>query len=294
MSTRPSARRRTFHTEGLLGEYLAELQADGQMESSLTKKRSEIRAAESLLGVPLEEATERQVRTWWLSIAGLKPRTRANRLSHVRGYALWLVAGDHRLDDPTRKLNRPRIPRGVPRDLDTTKVSEAVTAAAGTDPQVALALQLQHRLGLRDAETAQVRPTRDVVHRDGQPYLRILGKGGNERILPLPTELAALLAPIRGWAFPSARTSTGHASPKWIGGKVRDALRDVGLDGAVAHQLRHTAATNLQRLTGDITVTGEFLGHASLTSTQVYARGAGVTHDLIERMYAPAIDPKDA
>lgn len=281
-TTRP-----TWQALGTLGDYLAECQASGLQESTLDKRLTAIRGVEAYLEVTLLDATERQVRRWWLSIAGLAVRTRAARLSHVRGYSRWLVREDLRPDDPTRKIGHPRIPRSVPRDLDPARAAAAL--AAIPDHAVRLAATLQLRDGLRVSEVAGIRPARDLITRaDGRTWLRVRGKGGHEREVPVPDDLAAELRRLAGagWLLPSAASSTGHMTPDHLGGLIAGALRDAGVD-ATSHQLRHTAATTVLQRTGDVTVAQALLGHRHLGTTQVYARPRGLDHDLVTHLYDP-------
>lgn len=285
MTTRTA--RPTWQALGTLGEYLAECQASGLQESTLSKRLTAIRAAEAFLETPLLDADERQVRRWWLSIASLAVRTRAARLSHVRGYCRWLVRQDLRVDDPTRKIGHPRVPRSVPRDLDPTAAAAAL--AAIPDPAVRLAATLQLRDGLRVSEVAGIRPARDLITRaDGRAWLRVRGKGGHEREVPVPDDLAHQLHALAGagWLLPSPASSTGHMTPDHLGVLIAAALRDAGVD-ATSHQLRHTAATAVLQRTGDIALAGALLGHRQLSTTQVYARHRGLDHDLVTHLYDP-------
>ena len=277
--------RPTWQQLGTLGEWLAECRASNIADSTLIKRRDVIRGVEALIGTPLTEASERQVRTWWLTIAGLAVRTRATRLSHVRGYCRWLVREDIRPDDPTRKISHPRIPRSLPRDVDPAVAQQAL--AVIPDERVHAAGELLFRCGLRIIEVAGIRPARDLIRRgDGRTWLRVTGKGGHEREVPISEELAARLRDLAGagWLLPSAASTSGHLTPDYLGSLVAGALRDGGLD-ATSHQLRHTAATRALQETGDITAAQLLLGHRQLSTTQVYARAKGLDHDVITHMY---------
>jgi integrase/recombinase XerD len=269
-----------------MGLYLLDCRAD-LAPSTVVTKYTVLRAVERYLGRSLVEASERDVRRWWRALpAGVARPTRAAYLSHVRTYCRWLSREDLRPDDPTRRIDAPRRRRGVPRDLDPGRVLAILDGLSGAARD---AVDLMLHLGLRCAETAAVRPGTDLRTRaDGRTSLRVVGKGGAERVPPVPAHLAARLrAHPGGWLFPSAASSSGHLTPGRIGWVVADALRSGGLPGATAHQLRHTAATALLARTGDITLVKAFLGHASLTSTEIYARSAAVPADIIETLYSP-------
>lgn len=269
---------------GVLEEWLDECRASGLQPGTLRKRRSTLRGVQAAIGAPLTEATERQLRRWWLSIAGLAVRTRAARLSHVSCACRWLVREDIRPDDPTRRITRPRLPRSVPRDVDADRARAAI--AAIVDDAVRLAATLQLEDGLRVSEVAGIKPARDLITRAGGDWLRVRGKGGHEREVPVRPEVAAQLRDVAGlgWLLPSAQSSTGHLTPDRLGALIAGALRDGGLD-ATSHQLRHTAGTAALQSTGDITVAQALLGHRQLSTTQVYARPRGLTHEVVASLY---------
>ncbi len=272
---------------GPLEDWLAECRASGLQPSSLAKRAAVLRGVQRATGAPLTDVTERQVRRWWLSIAGLAVRTRAVRLSHLACACRWLVREDIRPDDPTRRIQRPRLPRSVPRDVDADRARAAIGAIG--DDAVRLAATLQLDDGLRVSEVAGIKPARDLITRQGVDWLRVRGKGGHEREVPVTADLARQLRDVAGlgWLLPSSASSTGHMTPDHLGGLIAAALRDGGLD-ATSHQLRHTAGTAALQATGDVTIAQALLGHRQLSTTQVYARPRGLTHDVLAAMYRTA------
>ena len=113
--------------------------------------------------------------------------------------------------------------------------------------------------GLRRCEVATVKGA-DVT---GQ-WLRVTGKGGHTRMVPLPRHLAARVRSTPGWVFPGA--IDGHLSARRVGEIVGALLPD----GVTAHALRHRYATRVYQRSGDIRAVQTLLGHAKLDTTMIY------------------------
>lgn len=125
-------------------------------------------------------------------------------------------------------------------------------------------LRLSAEAGLRRGEVAQVH-TRDLVEDLDGWSLRVHGKGGRERVVPLPAALAVELRRLpAGWAFPG--DCGGHLSPRWVGTVVARLLPA----GYTMHTLRHRFATRAHDVDGDLCVVQELLGHANINTTRAY------------------------
>ena len=144
---------------------------------------------------------------------------------------------------------------------------DAYIADALADPNIdrraALAIELMSTCGLRRAECARVRG-RDVEAVGQGWQLRIVGKGGHVRVVPLPPTLALRLRCTPGWVFPGY--VDGHISPAWLGKLVGRVL----VEGYTPHKLRHRFGTVVYDQSHDLRAVQELLGHASLATTQVY------------------------
>lgn len=209
-----------------------------------------------LTGVPVESATAADLDRWWQLIP-MDPATRGAYLSGLCRFYRWRLLRDPAASDPTRYLTRPRLPRRLPRPVSAAAVEVAVAATAQPcRTWIAVAAWA----GLRRAEIAGLSPGH--VHVDGTTLsLRITGKGGRQRLIPVPPRLATVLAGY-GWPIRTA----GH-----VGDQVATCLRRLGID-ATCHQLRHYYATELYRATGDVLAVSTLMGHASVATTQVYAQ----------------------
>lgn len=212
---------------------------------------------------------------------GLSPRSLARRLSAVRSFLRWL--SDREGFDASRALSArgPRYRRSLPRPIPVDQ-ARAVLALAGTrhpTPWVAArdaaVLTMLYGLGLRISEALAL---------DGEDWpfgdtLVIKGKGGRERVVPvLPVAAAAVgeylrLAP---WTLsPGAPLFRGVRGGRLAPGAVQQAMvslrQSLGLpETATPHALRHSFATHLLAAGGDLRTIQQLLGHASLSTTQVY------------------------
>lgn len=123
--------------------------------------------------------------------------------------------------------------------------------------------------GLRCTELADAR--RDHLERTASgAVLWIRGKGRRRRHVPVPAELAAQLEPLAGYFVTTAHDKP--FTPHGVADFVARVMRAHGVD-ATAHQLRHAYARNLYAATHDLLGLSAALGHSSLDTTQVYARG---------------------
>jgi integrase len=183
-------------------------------------------------------------------------------LSSLKLFYEWAAEEEWIIRDPARSIktaaSRPRADRPC-----TTEMLEAAieAARASGDEEAWLALMVQSRTGIRRAEAASIH-SRDISD-DGQ-WLRVTGKGDRQRLVPLSGEVLALIRRRGdGWLFPGR--FGGPVKPGTIAARTRRYLPIRN------HALRHWAATSVYRASGkDIILVQTVLGHASVSTTQVY------------------------
>jgi integrase/recombinase XerC len=238
---------------------------------------------ESLGRAALSRVTISDMRAWMAHARGrgLSPRSLARSLSAVKTFTRWLAERDG--FDPTailsarsprfkRKLPRPLAPDAARAMLDAVEAQALLPWVAARDLAV---LTLLWGCGLRISEalalTGADHPLPDT--------LRIIGKGGRERVVPvLPAarDAVAAYAAICPWpaerGAPLFRGARGGAlSPRLVQQAMARARTGLGLPAtATPHALRHSFATHLLNAGGDLRTIQELLGHASLSTTQVY------------------------
>ena len=213
---------------------------------------------------------------------GFSSRSLARTMSALRSLFRWLESEDIVASRAVRQVALPKIPHSVPKPLTTEKAAAVVDGGMAADLDWVSArdvavLLLLYGSGLRISEALGL-VTKDAPVR-GRDVLRIVGKGDKERMVPvLPVTQTAVgrymemvpyaLAPD-GPLFLGAKG--GPLSPRIIQ-LVMERMR-VGLglpDTATPHALRHSFATHLLSAGADLRQIQELLGHASLSTTQVY------------------------
>ena len=213
---------------------------------------------------PLETATARQVEDWFNAHTWADDTARSVRSSLAEFYR-WAMMEGHLDRDPTARLGRfhegPAIPRPVPEALYRERLMTA-------EPAIALAIQLAGEAGLRRGEAAQLAGD-DVVDTIAGPIIRVHGKGGKVREVPISAALASRARRAcragDGWAFPGRG---GHITPGHLGRLVSQALGP----GHTMHGLRHRFATICYAHTGDLVAVQKLMGHSSIKTTLRYIR----------------------
>ena len=227
----------------------------------------------------LAEATERgpgqidgDALAAWLASDGWSPNTRCSARASLRAFFAWAGQTGRRADDPTAALLTIAPTPGRPRPCPESALLEAVRAAGDRER---LMLALGACAGLRRAEIAACRG--DSLERDLDGWsLRVTGKGGRVRRVPLTDEIAEQIhARGPGWTFQGqvrdgravlGDRSAGHLSAGRVGELVSDLLPGTW----TTHTLRHRFASAAYRADRDIRAVQELLGHVSVATTQVY------------------------
>lgn len=217
------------------------------------------RAAAGLGGNPWQVTLDEL--TAWLGGQGWGPNTRRTYRSSLRAFYAWAMATGRTRVSPAHQLPPVRVPRAKPRPAPELAYREALARA---DERVHLAIRLAAQCGLRRGEIARLHS--DDVERDLAGWsLRVKGKGGHVRMVPMPDDLGdQLAARARGWLFSSSHG--GHLTPAHLGKLVAAALPG----DLTTHTLRHRAATVAYAATHDLRAVQEFLGHSKPETTAMY------------------------
>ncbi|MDX5361330.1 MAG: site-specific tyrosine recombinase XerD [Alphaproteobacteria bacterium] len=232
---------------------------------------------------------------------GLAPATRRRRLAAVRQFFAFLYEEGARGDNPAATLEGPARARTLPKSLSEGEV-DALLAAARAVPgakgaRLLCLVELLYATGMRISELVTL-PASAV--RKGPEMLLIRGKGGKERIVPLGAAAReaiaaylplrpAFLAPEAGsagggenpWLFP-ARGGPGHLPRGSVHRMLKDLAVAAGIDAerVSPHVLRHAFATHLLAHGADLRAIQTLLGHADISTTEIY------THVLDARLRA--------
>ena len=214
--------------------------------------------------------------------AGSTSRSLARTMSALRSFFRWLEAGEGLTVAAAHQVALPRIPHSVPKPLTVEKARAVIEAGEENgDGWVGLrdaaALMLLYGAGLRISEALGL--TRREAPINGRDVLRIEGKGGKERLVPV---LAVTQAAIERYLAACPYTldpdgplfvgvKGGPLSPRILQLAIARMRAALGLpETATPHALRHSFATHLLSAGADLRQIQELLGHASLSTTQVY------------------------
>jgi integrase/recombinase XerD len=273
--------------------------ADGLAKNTLESYRRDVAGfaawLESARKRALLEAAPEDLQghlAWQVEERRSSARTTGRLVSALRRFYQFAVREGLRGDDPAAALERPRLPRSLPQSLSEAEV-EALLAA----PDVASAAGLRDRAmletlyasGLRVSELVGLKPVQVSLD---MGVVRVLGKGAKERLTPLGEEAVAWIQRYVAEARPAlldGRKADALFVTARGGGMTRQAFwalvkrhaRKAGIARAISpHTLRHAFATHLINHGADLRVVQLLLGHADISTTQIY------THVARERLKA--------
>lgn len=263
--------------------YLAARHARGEYNAvSLRKVGPRLRTLDASFGNrPLSQLTRHAIERWLESLHHLAPNSRAAYLASVRKFTEWLTLERIVAADPCAGIAKVKRARSVPRALPAGAIRASLRVCHDSRDRVIVWLEVG--MGLRRAEVAGARwENYDDLGRT----LRIVGKGGHVRVLPVPVRVAAALAAVRqrgntGPIVTSRRDPGQGISPEAVGQISTRILREAGVkhapyDGISGHAYRHTCASDVLDGGADLRVVQEMLGHVALSSTSIYLRRATV------------------
>ena len=218
---------------------------------------------------------------WGLRSKGLSAASLARKLRALRSYYRFEAAEGHVPDDPTRRIRSPRLPHRLPQVLAVPEAQALLRASAGGAFQrirTRAAVELLYATGMRASELLGLKP--EAVNFE-EGWVRARGKGSKERMIPMHERARAALR--RYLIERERRFQTRTVSPELFLSRMGKKLsrmqlwRDVrgwgaqaGLKDLHPHTLRHSFATHLLKGGADLRALQEMLGHASLTTTQLY------------------------
>jgi integrase/recombinase XerD len=226
----------------------------------------------------------------------------ARALVAVRGMHAFLVTQGLAGADPARDVAPPAPPRRLPKAIPLADVERLLDAAGPSDDPRSLRdralLEFLYGTGARISEATGLDV--DELQLDDDPVVRLAGKGGKHRIVPVGSyavqALSAYLVRARpALAAASKRVAVvpavflnargGRLTRQGAWGVLQAAASRAGLDDVSPHTLRHSFATHLLDGGADIRVVQELLGHASVSTTQIYTL---ITVDKLREVYAAA------
>jgi integrase/recombinase XerD len=214
--------------------------------------------------------------------AGRSPRSLSRYLSGFRQFYQWLLREGRILKDPSALIDSPKLGRGLPKALNEKQV-EALLEAPDVESPLGLRdrtmLELMYATGLRVSELISLEAVNLGI---SQGIVRVMGKGGKERLVPLGEEALSWLQRyleesrpelLRGGdcplVFVTSRKSGMTRQAFWYALKKYAVAAGIG-QKVSPHMLRHSFATHLLNHGADLRVVQLLLGHSDLSTTQIY------------------------
>lgn len=238
-----------------------------------------------------------------LQASGEAVASTARRLAAVRMLQSYLVAENIRPDNPSARIEGVRVPAGVPKPLSLSEVESLLSSVRGED---SLALRDRALLEFLYATGARISEACDVNLDDfdlNSRVVRLFGKGSKERIVPFGRAAESHLRTYLGtggrdalapeyWARQGDRdavflTNKGRRLNRQ---KAWNIVRDAGVAAGISqemspHVLRHSCATHMLEHGADLRIVQEMLGHATISTTQIYTK---VSQERLMNVYRDA------
>ena len=267
----------------------------GLSQNTLTAYRSDLVALAEWLkreGLGLMRARREHLLGFlaWRVQNGARPRSTARQLSSIRRFYRHAVREGLLVQDPTARIDMPKLGRPLPKSLTEAEVDALLKAPEVSDPlgmRDRAMLEVLYATGLRVSELVNLRMEQINLR---QGVLRVVGKGDRERLVPLGEEAVAWLERFQakgrpeilgdrhtGYAFPTRRSEHMTRQAFWHIIKRYAAKAEIG-SALSPHTLRHAFATHLLNHGADLRVVQMLLGHSDLSTTQIY------THVARERL----------
>jgi integrase/recombinase XerC len=237
--------------------------------------------------------TEETIRAFWDSVSPGPANRSKVRCALVAFYRFENKAG-WRPDNPANALPRTKQPKRLPRPVAAPETKKLLDVAEAMGPMMAAIVHVFVFCGLRNAEL------RNLQWADLEgPWIRVIGKGNKERVVPVPPP--AMLALVRwrnssqssGFMFHSARSEERPISHSTLA-NLMDELADIACVRVTPHMLRHTYGTEAYAVSdGDILAVGMAMGHSRPETTAMYAKvRPGRMAEIADKLTFEGRDPE--
>ncbi len=283
---------------GWVSRYLDYLAVErGLSANTLAAYRSDLRRLHRALGrrgIDRAESEDLRRVIRHIRSCGGSPRSVARWIVAIRRFFAYLVDEGAIRVDPTRGLETPHLWRPLPKVLTSLEVDDLLATPDRSRPsglRDAAMLEVLYATGLRVSELVGLRLA--DLHLDAG-YLRCRGKGGKERVVPLGVEAQATLGQYLATARPAllgARQSdivfvslrSGRLSRQGFWKTIRRHGLRAGIQKPLSpHMVRHSFATHLLENGADLRSLQIMLGHADISTTQIYTQ---VSRERLKRIY---------
>ena len=231
---------------------------------------------------PLAELQSHQIRRFIAQLhgSGLGGKTLARMLSAWRGFYTYLMRDHHFTNNPCTGMRAPKSARNLPQTLSPDEAVRLVDLPAGNDVQSLCdkaMFELLYSSGLRLAELVGLDPAALDFN---DAAVRVTGKGSKTRVVPLGSHA---ISALQQWLQVRGTLAKDDESALFLNNKggrisartVQIRMKKWGIKQGISsnvhpHLLRHSFASHVLQSSGDLRAVQEMLGHASISSTQIY------------------------
>lgn len=232
------------------------------------------------------EVNHFQIRSWLTDLMkkGVANSSIKRKVSSLKSFYKYLLRGGKIGFNPMEKIVSPKVKKSLPKSIDKFSMNELIDSIPFDTRDIkgvmdrAILLVFYHT-GIRRAELIGLRVSNVNLTNNS---LKVLGKGGKERIVPFSEELGIEITRYleldkgsRDSVFLFSNSKGEELYPKYVYNVIHNFLKKVGVASQKSpHVLRHSFATNLLNNGADINAIKELLGHASLNATQIYTQNS--------------------
>jgi len=219
----------------------------------------------------------------WINNLGLAANSQARIMSGIRNFFNYLISEDIIDNNPVDLLDLPKIARKLPVVLSLEEIESMLAAidhSTEEGQRNRCIIEVLYGCGLRVSELVNLKLSQLFLDKD---YIRVIGKGNKERIVPVGsianTQLHLYIAGARNKILPKKASQEnvflnrrgGKLSRVWIFMIIRDLAEKAGIKKTISpHTFRHSFATHLVEGGADLRAVQEMLGHESITTTEIY------------------------
>lgn len=271
------------HNNLLVEHFLEMMSAErGMAKLTLSAYRTDLLGYSAHTNIQLDDTSAEHVKKYIAFLSGkhYEGRTICRKLSAIRQFYAFLIEEGRMKTDPSQGVDFPKQAKSLPKILSAGEVMRLITTClndpSGNGVRVYIMIELLYATGMRVSELVGLR--RDQISRD-RTHLLITGKGNKERMLPLnqtaQDALSHYLHNIQNQKSPylfSSHSESGHLTRQRFGQILKQIALVSGLDPSRVspHVLRHAYATHLLDGGVDLRSLQLLLGHADISTTQIY------------------------
>jgi integrase/recombinase XerD len=272
-----------FSTYLKLEKSLSPLSIDAYLHD-IKKLENHIRLIRKKTTIP-EKITSEDLKLFleWLNETGMSAKSQARIVSGIKAFFRYLLLEDYVEDNPASLIEAPRISKNLPQVLTVEEIDNMISAIDLSTPlghRNKAIIETMYGCGLRVSELCQLRLSNIYFDKS---FVRIIGKGNKERLIPInPSAMKSIQHYVDGSRrqITIAKEAVDNVfvttrgkpiSRVMIFNIIKKTAADAGINKNISpHSLRHSFATHLIEGGADLRAIQEMLGHASITTTEIY------------------------